>query len=317
MPLPPPTPPPIPPSVEEELLSTIHPSPPPDAYNYGAPDNYEPGSTRFGAEDAARMFEESYLGPNQKRKDLLKRGADGTISDESSDLEIPVSSRGKPATKKRKVDKDSASIADEFERSIGGISPSKFASSKAKGKGKQSLLREASTDSVVPGATPKGRKRGGGGKRLLPPDTLEGLGIGSASASVAGDITPSASRPVSPALTATSVVYELDEIVPPLKRAKKIDENAMVKRLKNLEEAQKKVWTNIARRDVAKVCADLALRGVCVLISLHRCTSTPRWATRLARVSSNAWPRYHLSKHVGLSRRLQKLKKTFKQKANA
>ncbi|KAG1819458.1 hypothetical protein EV424DRAFT_1617321 [Suillus variegatus] len=110
MPLPPPTPPPIPPSVEEELLSTIHPSPPPDAYNYGAPDNYEPGSTRFGAEDATRMSEESYLGPNQKRKDLLKRGADGAVSDESSDLEIPASSRGKPTAKKRKVDKDSRSM---------------------------------------------------------------------------------------------------------------------------------------------------------------------------------------------------------------
>lgn len=253
MPLPPPTPPPIPPSVEEELLSTIHASPPPDTYDYGAPDNYEPGSTRFGAEDAARLFEESYLGRNQKHKDSLKRGADGADSDESSDLEIPASSRNKPAAKKRKVDKDSASIADEFERSIGGISPSKFASSKAKAKGKQSLLREASADSVIPSATPKGRKRGGGGKKLLPPDTLEGLGIASAGASVAGDITPSASRPVSPALTATSVVYELDDVIPPLKRAKKIDENAMAKRLKNLEEAQKKVWTNIARRDVAKV----------------------------------------------------------------
>lgn len=253
MPLPPPTPPPMPPSVEEELLSTIHTSPPLNAYDYAASDNYEPGSARFGAEDAARMFEESYLGRNQKHKDSLKRGADGADSDESSDLEIPVSSRNKPAAKKRKVDKDSASIADEFERSIGGISPSKLTSSKAKGKGKQGLLREASTDSVVPSSTPKGRKRGGGGKKLLPHDTLEVLGIGSAGASVAGDITPSASRPVSPALTATSVVYELDEIIPPLKRAKKIDENAMAKRLKNLEEAQKKVWTNIARRDIAKV----------------------------------------------------------------
>jgi len=307
----------MPPSVEEELLSTIHASPPPDAYDYGAPDNYEPGSARFGAEDAARLFEESYLGRNQKHKDSLKRGADGADSDESSDLEIPASSRNKPAAKKRKVDKDSASIADEFERSVGGISPSKFASSKAKGKGKQNLLREASTDSVVPSSTPKGRKRGGGGKKLLPPDTLEGLGIGSAGASVAGDITPSASRPVSPALTATSVVYELDEIVPPLKRAKKIDENAMAKRLKNLEEAQKKVWTNIARRDIAKVCANVASHAVCTLISLHRCTSMPRWATRLVKVSSSAWPRYHPSKHVDLSRRPQKLKRTCKPKANA
>ncbi|KAG0708995.1 SNF2 family DNA-dependent ATPase [Suillus ampliporus] len=252
MPLPPPTPPPMPPSVEEELLSTIHATPPPDVYDYGAQNSYEPGSGGFGAEDAARMVEESYLGRNQKRKDPLKRNADGAVSDESSDLEVPVS-RSKPAAKKRKVDKDSASIADEFERSVGGISPSKFASSKAKGKGKQSQLRETSLDSVVPNATPKGRKRGGGGKKLLPPDTLEGLGIGSAAGSVAGDVTPSASRPVSPALTATSVVYELDEVVPPLKRAKKVDENAMAKRLKNLEEAQKKVWTNIARRDVAKV----------------------------------------------------------------
>ncbi|KAG1755152.1 SNF2 family N-terminal domain-containing protein, partial [Suillus paluster] len=252
MPLPPPTPPPVVPSVEEELLSTIHTSPPPDVYDYGASNSYEPGSGGFGAEDAARMVEESYLGRNQKHKDSLKRIADGAVSDESSDLEVPVSSRNKPAAKKRKVDKDSASIADEFERSVGGVSPSKFASSKAKGKGKQSQLREASLDSVVPNATPKSRKRGGG-KKLLPPDTLEGLGIGSAAGSVAGDVTPSASRPVSPALTATSVVYELDEIVPPLKRAKKVDENAMAKRLKNLEEAQKKVWTNIARRDVAKV----------------------------------------------------------------
>lgn len=246
MPLPPPTPPPMPPSVEDELLSTLHASPPPDAYDYRA--GYEP----FRAEDAAQMVEDSYLGRNQKRRDSLKRAADGVVSDESSDLEVPASSRSRPAAKKRKVDKDSASIADEFERSVGGLSPSKFTSSKAKGKGKQGLLRETSLDSVLPSATPKGRKRATG-KKILPPDTLEGLGIGSAAGSIAGDITPSASRPVSPALTATSVVYELDEVVPPLRRAKKVDENAMAKRLKSLEEAQKKVWTNIARRDVAKV----------------------------------------------------------------
>ncbi|KAG1843860.1 SNF2 family N-terminal domain-containing protein [Suillus tomentosus] len=115
------------------------------------------------------------------------------------------------------------------------------------------IFRAQASFNVIPSATPKGRKRGGGGKKLLPPDTLEGLGIASAGASVAGDIKPSASRPVLPALTATSVVYELDDIIPPLKRAKKIDENAVAKRLKTLEEAQKKVWTNITRREVAKV----------------------------------------------------------------
>jgi DNA helicase INO80 len=51
----------------------------------------------------------------------------------------------------------------------------------------------------------------------------------------------------------SNIVYELDEAVPPLRRAKKVDDVAMLKRVKALEEAQRKVWTNIARRDVAKV----------------------------------------------------------------
>ena len=300
----------MPPSVEEELLSTLHASPPPDAYDYRASNGYE----SFRAEDAAQMVEDSYLGRNLKHKDSLKRVADGAVSDESSDLEVPTSSRSKPVVKKRKVDKDSASIADEFERSVGGLSPSKFASLKVKGKGKQSQLREPSLDSVVPSATPKGRKRG---KKLLPPDTLDGLGIGSAAGSVAGDVTPSASRPVSPALTATSVVYELDEVVPPLRRAKKVDENAMAKRLKTLEEAQKKVWTNIARRDVAKVRVNIGLlHGVFILILLYRCTSTLQWGIMPVRVSSSGWLCSRPFKHVDHSRGPRKLRKMSKQRGN-
>lgn len=64
------------------------------------------------------------------------------------------------------------------------------------------------------------------------------------------DITPSISRPTSPL---SSVIFELDENVPPLKKAKKMDNGAIQKRVRALEDAQKKVWTNIARRDVAKV----------------------------------------------------------------
>ncbi|KAF7311017.1 SNF2 family helicase ATPase [Mycena chlorophos] len=47
--------------------------------------------------------------------------------------------------------------------------------------------------------------------------------------------------------------FELGEEVPPLKKAKKVDDGVMVKRIKTLEESQRKVWTSIARRDVAKV----------------------------------------------------------------
>lgn len=68
-----------------------------------------------------------------------------------------------------------------------------------------------------------------------------------------GDITPSISRPSSPTLNVATVIYGLDEIVPPLRKAKKMDNGAAQKRVRALEEAQKKVWTNIARRDVAKV----------------------------------------------------------------
>ncbi|KAH7909117.1 SNF2 family N-terminal domain-containing protein [Hygrophoropsis aurantiaca] len=274
IPLPPPSPPPQinVPSVEDDLLSTLHPSPPQELTDsYDHPDDSngyavpEGGARGFnpGAEDAARELEESLLGSrvrSHKRKDVAKRPVDDAPSDESSDLEIPVPSSRRPAAKRRKVDQDATSIADEFERSIGDdlSSPAK----KTKGKGKLDVLREPSLDSISASATPKARKKAAPKKKLdaLPHDMLDHLGLGSAAGSVAGDVTPSVSRPASPSLTSTStVVYELDEIVPPLKRAKKVDDAAMAKRLKSLEEAQKKVWTNIARRDVAKVYKYAAL----------------------------------------------------------
>ena len=137
---------------------------------------------------------------------------------------------------------------------------------KGKGKGKQTQ-REDSVDSIS--ATPKQRKKLGPRKKFdtLPPQTQELLGIagtGSTSASVAGDVTPSASRPASPALTSISAtVYELDEPIPALRKAKKVDDTVMMKRVRNLEEAQRKVWTNIARRDVPKVRSPCVARSVC------------------------------------------------------
>jgi DNA helicase INO80 len=238
----------------------------PDHYEY-AMNPMENSVYPPGAEDT-RELERSILGPSQfhdsgMSHQPIKRQATGAESDGSSDLEVPIAMRRDKfghATKKRKVDHDAADTADELERSFTGArhsaSPGKPGpSAVAKGKGKQIPLRDDTPDSIS--ATPKvPRKKLGPRKKLdnLPPETLELLGLGSAPTSVYGDVTPNVSRPASPALTATSnVVYELDEAVPPLKRAKKVDDAAMLKRVKALEEAQRKVWTNIAKRDVAKV----------------------------------------------------------------
>ena len=244
-------------SVEEELLSTLHPSPSVSTVDFNGDWNEYAARGKLntaGAEDAARELEDSLLGtrPKSMRKDPLKRPADGALSDISSDLDVPTP-MDKPTNKKRKMDKDATAIADDLERAVDDVSltPTKAVLTKAKGKAKHSQLRETSVDSTGNlSLTPKGRKKTAAKKKF---DALLIDTVSSAPGSINGDATPSASRPVSPALTASTVVYELDDVVPPLRRAKKIDENAMVKRLKTLEEAQRKVWTNIARRDIAKV----------------------------------------------------------------
>lgn len=258
----------LPVSVDEDLLSTLHPSPPPDStlFDYAGDSNdYDRASLcrtfNVGAEAAARELEESLLGsrPRAKRKNQSKRPANGAVSDASSDLDMPTAAvrKDKPANKKRRIDHDASAIADEFERTVNEASMSSSRAIKSKGKGKVSQLREQSVESTATSSlTPRGRKKFAARKKYdgLHPDGGGQSGLGSAAGSVAGDVTPSASRPASPALTVTStVVYELDEVVPPLKRAKKVDDSAMAKRLRSLEEAQRKVWTNIARRDIAKV----------------------------------------------------------------
>jgi DNA helicase INO80 len=258
---------PQPQSVEDDLLSTLkHASPGHDLRD----DNSSPATQRFhaqenGAEDAARELEESVLGPSTPSKGKVKTeskrafyaaGSDAS----SSDLDIPIARDQGRANKKRKVGKDSDITAD-LERSIAEDQRSVASAQdvpkqiKAKGKGKGKLgIRERSVDSVS--ATPKGpRKRPSARRKLdaIAPQTLETLGLGSAPGSIAGDITPGGSRPPSPTLTATSAtVFEMDMVIPPLKKAKKVDETTMLKRIKGLEESQRKVWKNIARREIPK-----------------------------------------------------------------
>ncbi|OCH96546.1 hypothetical protein OBBRIDRAFT_815823 [Obba rivulosa] len=221
-------------------------------YQYSDGVQFQGGS---GPDKSARRGEDPASGAPSRGRDKHD------LSGSDSEADIPIAKSGH-IHKKRKVEKDLAAGKDErlgVDEQISAVSavPSPVrklvAGARGKGKGKQ-LQREQSQDSVS--VTPKVRKKPGPRKKLdtLPPQTQDHLGIGSASASVAGDLTPVGSRPASPALTNVSApMYELDEAIPPLRRAKKIDDTAMAKRVRTLEESQRKVWMNIARRDVAKV----------------------------------------------------------------
>ncbi|KAI0735329.1 SNF2 family N-terminal domain-containing protein [Earliella scabrosa] len=257
--IPPPPPPlPPPPPIEDEplLLKMRAPSPSSDVYEVGHPDFHS--DVMYMGDEGGRDFDD--VAPSGRRKgkgkEVAKRPPVAT-SDGDSDSDVPISAM-RPPQKKRRVERDNGDLADDQRSVIDepismiGVSPAHklVTNAKGRGKGKQ---REQSADSVS--ATPKQRKKPGPRKKLdnLPPATQELLGVGSAAPSVSGDATPVGSRPPSPTPTNISAMYELDEAIPPLKRARKVDDAAMMKRVKNLEEAQRKVWMNIARRDVAKV----------------------------------------------------------------
>jgi DNA helicase INO80 len=211
------------------------------------------------AEDAALEFERAMLqdspAPNQRKKggEGKKRPIPGTGSDFDGEMGtmMTVGDAPGPSLKRRKLDNGSPSMANGVDGLYQETMPLKLSISKFKGKGKQ-IQREQSHDSVS--LTPKPRRKPGPKKKI-------GLGLdleneqASRPASVVGDVTPSVSRPNSPLPSNTTMIYELDEVMQPMRKAKKVDEMAMLKRIKSLEEAQRKVWTNIARRDVSKVRA--------------------------------------------------------------
>ena len=228
--------------------------------------DYQPHGRNVGAEGAAQELEEPVLRPRGKGKTARKRPAGDDTSDDSSEADIPIAAKHGPQTKKRRLAK--APVPNPLEGHTHTLYPEPIPpmtgtitfpgktqlSGRGRGRGKQ---REDSVDSASVSATPRGRKRPGPKKRTdaLPPHTVEALGLGGpASASVSRDITPAGSRATSPALTNVSAtIYELDETIPQLKKARRIDDAGMWKRVKTLEEAQRKVWTNIARRDIVKV----------------------------------------------------------------
>ncbi|KAJ6604781.1 SNF2 family DNA-dependent ATPase [Mycena vulgaris] len=178
-----------------------------------------------------------------------KRGASGVLSDASSDGEN-VSKGGRPV-KKRKVDvvPIDQPPADDGEVPIGAdwlaTPPSLIPPQKAPAAARQPVANGLAAPTKPP------RKKPGPKKKNVFGSEIE-LELASQAPSISSDITPALSRPPSPTLTST-FYFDLDEQIPPLKRAKKVDDGVMIKRLKTLEESQRKVWTNIARREVAKV----------------------------------------------------------------
>ncbi|KAJ7706045.1 SNF2 family N-terminal domain-containing protein [Mycena rosella] len=177
-----------------------------------------------------------------------KRGASGAVSDASSDA-TPVSKKGRPA-KKRKVD---ANLVDEppamdtdgAEGPEWISTPPLFMPAQKPQAGARPVVAPNGLSAPKPPRKKPGPKKKAFGSEIE-------LELASQAPSIASDITPALSRPPSPTLTST-FYFELDDPIPPLKKAKKVDDGVMIKRLKTLEESQRKVWTNIARREVAKV----------------------------------------------------------------
>ncbi|KAG5648097.1 hypothetical protein DXG03_007132 [Asterophora parasitica] len=207
-----------------------------------------PRKFNAGAKDAADELERSILGdyndtaPHYPHKSGKNRDTGKRMPPDYGDDNPPHSG---PALKRRKLENGDVGDALPFASEV-------KVSAKGKGKTKQ-VLRAPSPDSIS--ATPKSSRKKGPRKKLGLAPELE-LELASHLPSAAGDATPSISisRHPSPVpSTSTSIIFELNEQIPPLRKAKKVDDHAMAKRVKSLEEAQRKVWTNIARRDIAKV----------------------------------------------------------------
>ena len=233
----PPTPPPI-----QEVHA------PNDSMNASALEDF--GTTNdayddISAQEAAQEFEDAVTAATN-RSEAKKRSAEQILSDASSEPETVSTKTKQPANKKRKTGE--AGTMD--------VVTSLRASAAGKRKGKQTT-REGSIDSAS-GAKPQKRRSG---KKKLEASALQNSDLLSVapSLSAGGDLTPATSRPSSPAMTPmsdrlNSTVFELDEQAPQLKKAKKVDDTTMLKRVRTLEETQKKVWTTIAKRDIPKVC---------------------------------------------------------------
>lgn len=253
LPLQPPSPsPPIPPPQIDEYSYPAHPrdySP----HGYDAPYIDEPYQEHEADDPPPTSPPQLQARAKPKGKIGEKRPAAQMIADGMDEIGA-LSSTTKHAIKKRKLESGTIDlVADEeqlLDSEVPKLQPIPPSVKLVRGKLVPFTPRDTSLDIVPPGKY--SRKKPGPKKKVpIAPELAQEMP--SVPPSVAGDITPNASRAATPAPAHSGVIFEMDEVIPSLKKAKKMDDSAVQKRVKALEDAQRKVWTTIARRDVVKV----------------------------------------------------------------
>ncbi|KAJ4486296.1 SNF2 family DNA-dependent ATPase [Lentinula aciculospora] len=252
-------------------LPQIPSSPPPpmalphfDEYSY-PPDPRDDDSLGYDAPYMDEPFQEyeldvpAPLSPQHPARAISKgragekRPAAQMIADRVEEFGLPASST-KHAPKRRKLESGAIDVVADEEQLIDSevprLHPIPPSVKLVRGKLVPFTARDTSLD-IIPSGKASRKKPGSKKKVPIAPELIPE--VPSVPPSVAGDITPNVSRAATPMPVNHGIIYEMDEVIPPLKKAKKMDDTAALKRVKALEDAQRKVWTNIARRDVVKV----------------------------------------------------------------
>ena len=231
-------------SIEQDILRTLHDSPPPSNGHQFAEDvhlpehlmrNHGKGKRRAESDVDSVMVKTEIDGFSSSRKRKLD-DMDDPNSDAPSSIAIPAKRRG---GRQKKV----ATGED-------GVKPPR-----KRGPRKSKATTTPATGSKLPSEEPQHPQL------HLPHPHQNRL-----SPSIAGsvgfslDATPIPSTPPSPTLTVISSLglgpgfWPLDESLPSLKRPKILEPSQAAKRIVALEESQRRVWLNIARKDVVRVC---------------------------------------------------------------
>ncbi|KIJ45642.1 hypothetical protein M422DRAFT_46685 [Sphaerobolus stellatus SS14] len=230
-------------SIDRDILRTLNDTPPPTN---------------------GHSYPEDTPVPHHTSQGKGKRRAD----DDAASVRVKTENEQPQLTRKRKV--------DEVEDFMSDAASSVVVPPKKKG-GRQKKVVQGDENAKPPRKRgprkSKGATASAAGSKLpseepqqsnIPVPSL--LQANRATPSVAGsiigvshDVTPLPSTPSSPALTAVTIqgtvpgFWPLNEPIPPLKKPKKLDHAQAAKRVFALEEAQRRVWHNIARKDVVRV----------------------------------------------------------------
>jgi chromatin-remodeling ATPase INO80 len=173
-----------------------------------------------------------------------KRGSKTTKSEDESDILDLVdgtsgSSKRRAAKRKKFATDEGLNAAEELERFADDVTqPDDSVDGQSQSGSKRPSGADYDGDFKVKAKKrpPRKKKPGAGDTPLTTTETTEQAGQNAS--------------PESPMLAG---FYNIGEPIPDLKKGKKVDQLVLARRLVALEEAQRKVWLNIARRDIPKV----------------------------------------------------------------